>query len=570
MTATALKALQTGDVKTASTLLRHHLAHNPADPNAWLPLAACHLASQPQRALLLVERTLAIEPASLPARQNAIALLRTSQDRTRLLRHLDHAIATSDTSDLRLLRAETNAANGNHDKAKHDYKTVLEREPGHFAANVNLAGILNNNGQAEEAELLARRALALAPDAAPAWHNLTYGRLLRERPGTVLLPARIAATLEATSPISQVNLAAAAETLSLPGADRALRRATALAPAFPAAMLSFARYASRMSEWTTLTAWARRTLDVVPGDADAALTLAQSFLVRGDTQRGWPYWEARLSRPGMTRGDLPGTRWVGQPLAGKRLLLHCEQGFGETLQFVRFVSVAAGLGGHVMLETVKELLPLLARSLPGIEIFVRGERIPAHDFQCALPSLPAVMNASLTAPPGPTPYLVPDSAAAEAWRRKLAGLPRPWVGLCWRGNPRFIDDRRRSPGLAMLAETAKAGASMISLTKDPTVDDRISMQGIRDVSAELATFDDTAALIAALDLVVTSDTAIAHLAGGLGQKTWVLLAHAADWRWLQHRADAPWYPSATLFRQPRPGDWTAVDQAVAQALRALL
>ena len=118
-----------------------------------------------------------------------------------LLRHLDHAIATSDTSDLRLLRAETNAANGNHDKAKHDYKTVLEREPGHFAANVNLAGILNNNGQAEEAELLARRALALAPDAAPAWHNLTYGRLLRDRPGTVLLRARIAATLEATSPI---------------------------------------------------------------------------------------------------------------------------------------------------------------------------------------------------------------------------------------------------------------------------------------------------------------------------------------------------------------------------------
>jgi ADP-heptose:LPS heptosyltransferase len=251
------------------------------------------------------------------------------------------------------------------------------------------------------------------------------------------------------------------------------------------------------------------------------------------------------------------------------LLLHCEQGFGETIQFARFVPLAARRGGHVMLETVGELAPLLARSFREIEVFVRGTRVPPHDYQCALPSLPAVLGASLIKAPGQTPYLVPDAAAVETWRQRLGGLPRPWIGFCWRGNPRFVDDRRRSPGLAMLKETVAASASLVSLTKAPTEADRLSMRTILDASADLATFDDTAALIAALDLVITSDTAIAHLAGGLGQKTWVMLAHAADWRWLQNRTDVPWYPSATLFRQPRPGDWAAVDRAVAAALRNL-
>ncbi len=569
MTRHALKALNDGDTKTAARLLRLHLVHDPVDPNAWLPLAACHLAERPDRALLLVERTLALAPASAAARQNAIALLRSAPDRKRLLHHLDRAIAANDTIDDRLLRAETLAAVGRAREAQKDYRDILERDAGHIAAGINLAGLLNNDSRADEAERLIRRALVLAPDTASAWHNLTYGRLLRERPAAALLPARIAATLDVLSPVSQVNLAATAEIAGLPGVERALRRAVALAPGFPAAMLSLARYASRLSDWSRLNAWAGRTLAVVPGDVDASMTLAQGFLVRGDTRRGWPYWEARLARPSLVRSDLTDRRWTGQPLEGHRLLLHCEQGFGETLQFARFVPLAARHGGTVMLETVGELAPLLARSFPETEVFVRGTRVPSHDFQCALPSLPAVLGASLTEAPGPSPYLAADPTAAAGWRGRLASLPRPWIGFCWRGNPNFVDDRRRSPGLAVLRETIGADGSLISLTKAPTADDRISMQRITDVSADLATFDDTAALVAALDLVITSDTAIAHLAGGLGQRVWVMLAHAADWRWLMGRTDSPWYPSARLFRQPQPGDWAAVDKAVAAALKDL-
>ncbi len=568
MTGNALKALNKGDTKTAARLLRRHLIHDPVDPNAWLPLAACHLSDRPDRALLLVERTLAIAPASASARQNAIALLRSTRNLERLLHHLDHSIIAQDTSDLRLLRAETLAAGGRPQDAQRDYRTVLEREPGHFAANVNLAGILNNDGRTREAEVLVRRALVLAPDAAPGWHNLTFGRLQRGETIAALLAARVAATLDILSPVSQVNLAAATETAGLPGVDLALRRAVTLAPDLPDAMLSLARYASRLSDWIRLDAWARRTLSVAPGNADAALTLAQGFLVRGDTKRGWPYWEARLSRPGLIRSDLYGRRWNGEAVAGSRLLLHCEQGFGETLQFVRLVQIAARRSGRILLETVRELAPLLSRSLPEVEVFVRGTRTPPHDYQCSLPSLPAVLDASLTEAPGPVPYLSPDPLAVTAWRQKLGDLPRPWIGFCWRGNPQFVDDRRRSPGLAALRETAGSSASLVSLTKMPTEEDRALMDAIRDPSAQLSTFDDTAGLIAALDVVITSDTAIAHLSGGLGQKTWVMLAHAADWRWLKDRDDAPWYPTATLFRQAQPGDWSTVDHALAARLRA--
>ncbi len=569
MTGPALQALNAGDTKSAARLLRQHISHEPVDPNAWLPLAACHLSDLPDRALLLVERTLAIAPASASARQNAIALLRPTRNLKRLLHHLDRSIAVQDTSDLRLLRAEMLAADGRPQEAQRDYRTVLEREPGHFAANVNLAGILNNDGRSREAEILVRRALALAPDAAPGWHNLTYAWLQRGKTAATLLAARVAATLDPLSPVSQVNLAATTETAGLPGVDLALRRAVALTPDFPAAMLSLARYASRMSDWLRLEEWARRTLSVAPGSADAALTLAQGFLVRGDARHGWPYWEARLSRPGLIRTELSGRRWNGEVIPGSRLLLHCEQGFGETIQFVRLVPIAARRTGSVLLETVRELAPLLSRSFPEIEVFVRGTRSPPHDYQCSLPSLPAALDASLTEAPGPVPYLTPDPSAVAAWRQKLKDLPRPWIGFCWRGNPQFVDDRRRSPGLAALRETANSAASLISLTKIPTDEDRASMGAIKDLSTELATFDDTAALIAALDLVITSDTAIAHLSGGLGQKTWVMLAHAADWRWLMERDDAPWYPTATLFRQARPGDWSTVDHALAERLRDL-
>jgi hypothetical protein len=260
------------------------------------------------------------------------------------------------------------------------------------------------------------------------------------------------------------------------------------------------------------------------------------------------------------------------------LLLHAEQGLGDTLQFCRYAPLAAARA-RVVLEVQAPLARLLS-SLPGVsQVIARGEALPAFDAQAPLLSLPRAFGTTIETVPARVPYLAADPDQAAAWGRRLAALPGLKVGLCWAGEPRagFPElaaiDARRSISLAALAPLAKvAGVSFVSLQKGaPAAQaaDPPPPMALFDYTAELADFADTAALVENLDLVISVDTSVAHLAGAMARPVWLLNRFDTCWRWLLDRQDSPWYPTLRLFRQTTPGDWTSVIADLRQALHIL-
>jgi tetratricopeptide (TPR) repeat protein len=563
----ALESLRANAEAASSARRRQDLTQAPDDGEAWTRLAGREVAAaRGSSALRLIDRALAIDPHSSLCRLGAIAIARATNAGVALRRHLDRALAHDDDPQLRLLRAEMSLAIGQNSQAEEDYRAILRHQPGELAASVNLGAVLNASGRAHEGDVVLRRAVALEPASAPALQNLTFAKLTSGSPQALSMAAAAAAA-DPLSSTSQVNLAAAADALDRADADRFLRRAIALAPSASSALQMLGRRHSRAFRWNSFEVWTGRALRITPNDPDLALALAHGYLIRGDTTRGWPFWEGRLRRAELQRSDLRGRRWTGQSVEGQTILLHAEQGFGETLQFLRFAPDVAARGGRVVVEVQPALANLGTHGLTGIRVISRGQPLPPHDWHCPLPSVPAVLGIRLDTPPSRMPYLFARPDAVDVWRDRLKSMSRPLIGLCWRGNPAFPDDRRRSPGLCALAGLLDADAAFVSLTRAPADADRPLLTRLYDATAELSDFDATAALIGALDLVITSDTAIAHLAGALAKPTWVLLAHAADWRWLMNREDSPWFPTMRLFRQQKPGDWETIVDEVSRVLR---
>lgn len=311
-----------------------------------------------------------------------------------------------------------------------------------------------------------------------------------------------------------------------------------------------------------------------PNHGAARRSEAFCRLLLGDLAEGWLQHEGRwLANDVMLRqrhADRP--LWLGtEPVAGKTVLLHAEQGYGDTLQFCRYASMVEARGATVVLEVPPALKRLLG-SLGGVSRLVSDdEPTPAFDLQCPLMSLPLAFKTDLTNIPAVTPYLQADSARREKWRQRLDEVARPGrprVGLAWSGNPRQKNDQNRSMLFADMAPLYARDATFVSL--QPFVRERdvetLTQSGIVHFGAELADFADTAALMEALDCVISVDTSVAHLAGALARPLWVLLCRVPDWRWLLDRDDSPWYPEARLFRQDKPGDWPTLIGQVTEAL----
>ncbi|QCO16647.1 hypothetical protein D3869_15155 (plasmid) [Azospirillum brasilense] len=383
-----------------------------------------------------------------------------------------------------------------------------------------------------EAVAALRRLLRLRPDAADGWYALSFAE---------------------------------------PDARGALRRALALQPDHRNALGGLA---NRLRDRREIAASLRlhdRAVRLQPVSAEARWNRSLARLLAGDLAGGWEDYEARwgvADFPTKPRG-LPQPLWSGEGIAGRTILLHEEQGRGDAIQFVRYAPLVAARGARVLLEVGADLVPLFS-GLPGVErVVARGEPLPEFDWQCPLLSLPRAFTTRLETIPATVPYLTADPARAAAWRQRLAGDGLA-VGLVWAGNPQFAGDRERSPGLAALAPLlAVPGCRFFGLQLGPGHDElagRAMPPSFTDLAPGIRDFADTAAIMASLDLVVSSCTAPAHLAGALGVPLWVLLSHAPDWRWLLDRADSPWYPTARLFRQPRPGDWAAVAGDAAAAL----
>jgi hypothetical protein len=313
-------------------------------------------------------------------------------------------------------------------------------------------------------------------------------------------------------------------------------------------------------------------VSTAPGDFAVRFELAETLLLQGEFERGWREYRCRYSLPHTMRIErkVQCPRWEGEPISGKTLLIHDEQEYGDTFQFLRMVPWARERSGaRVILQINEEQLPLATRAGGFDEIISREALPPPFDLHCEMMSLPMAMKLQLEDLPGPIPYLSADPALVERWRERLAAVPRPWVGLHWAGRPGSFNDAARSMSLTDLAALSMPGITFISLQKgDKAAEAHNPPAGMRlmPLGEESRNFEDTAAILTLLDLVISIDSSPVHLAGALGKPAWVLLSFVHDWRWLLSRTDTPWYPTVRLFRQAVPRDWGPVIREVSAEL----
>lgn len=314
----------------------------------------------------------------------------------------------------------------------------------------------------------------------------------------------------------------------------------------------------------------RQTLAIDPQHVDGRFHLSLALLLTGQLPEGFAEYEWRWKHRsfGNPHRRLKQTMWDGSPFADRTLLIHIEQGLGDALQFSRYVPLAAARGVSTVAETKPELLRLMKNTYPNISWVAVNKKRPAFDIFIPLMSLPRIFGTTLETIPPQSPPLSPDSEIVDRWRARMPLEAGFNVGLAWAGNKTHDDDRNRSLPLTALAPLASVeGVRLFSLQKgEAAAQIKESGLSLTDWTGEFEDLAETAGLIANLDLVITVDTSIAHLAGGMGKPVWTLIPFAPDWRWLQHREDTPWYPSMRLFRQPAIGDWSSVIERVKESL----
>jgi Flp pilus assembly protein TadD len=421
----------------------------------------------------------------------------------------------------------------------------------------NLGVALDHLGRLAEAGTVFRRAAALAPDGGAAFANLADLNFRAANFASALTLARRAgqdAGALTTAGNALLRLARPLE------AAAQVRRALCLAPEQVVGLTARATAALAIEDLATAGLWLARALAVRPDDVGANNNLSTLHLTRGDLRRGFALYEWRWRRPesGRRREGLP--EWRGEPLGGRTLLLYVEQGLGDALQMVRYAPLLARSGVRVVVECPPELRRLFS-SLPGdVGLSLRGEPVQA-DLQAAMMSLPWLCGTSLETLPSATPYLAAEPGLLRAFAPRFAA-PGRHVGLVWQGNPRQVDEPHRSVPLACLAPMlGQNGVTFHALQKDHGRDQMAALADptvLVDQGPALVDLATTAAIMTHLDLVITPCTATAHLAGALGRPVWILLKRAPDWRWMLDREDTPWYPTARLVRQRRPGDWGEV------------
>ena len=313
-----------------------------------------------------------------------------------------------------------------------------------------------------------------------------------------------------------------------------------------------------------------------PDLAEAKMEQSHCRLAMGDFKRGFQEYESRWEntqlRPVKLRSSEP--LWLGQEsLAGKTILLWAEQGFGDTIQFLRYVPLVARNAGLTILRVPPPLRSLAQTLDCPVSIITFADPLPSHNFNCPLMSLPLAFGTTLESVPSNVPYLSARADQVENWRNQLEPPTGLRIGLVWAGRRREPVNRTRDMGLEVFDPMTRLDVEIISLQKEiPDEDRRVlkSMPKISCLGEKLSDFADTAALIENLDLVIGVDSAVAHLAGAMGKPVWIMLRHSGEWRWLLERNDSPWYPTARLFRQKKPGDWAGVVSDITQQLQALI
>ena len=424
------------------------------------------------------------------------------------LGQLDRALALSTTEPrYHLSRGDTLQAIGSLIEASESYRKALELKPNDCDAMINLGNALHRQGDLSDALYWYKRALEVDQTSIKAMNNI--GKTLQDK-----------------------------------------------------------------GELQHAKEWYDKALAIDGNYAEARFNRAAALLTEGDYLNGWREYEWRFMRKSARHvypHRLGGERWNGKPFAGKRLLVHCEQGLGDVLQFCRYLPTVKALGGSLLLEVHKPLLPLLQGMAAVDRVICFDPKTPPaieYDYHIPLLSLPLLLGTTLDSLPKPIPYLEPSEAALSRWQQRSDAFCSPEVGIVWAGSS--TDPSRSCPFDAVMELCASAnGIRFISLQKelpDGISAKKLAAKGITHWGDRLSDFNETAAAISHLDLVISIDTAAAHLAGAMGKPLWLLLPHTSDWRWLQKRDDSPWYPTARLFRQPSKGDWKGLLSDVVAAL----
>ncbi|MES5481646.1 tetratricopeptide repeat protein [Bradyrhizobium sp. INPA03-11B] len=456
---------------------------------------------------------------------------------------------------------------------------TMEHEPAVRPHVLHIRGVIALQRDEDERALeLLEEAVRLNPADGEAHGNLGV-LLLKGRQYPQALAAYTAAlTLRPDNAAAQLGLARALAMLELSDfADDVFRDLIASAPDYIDAIVDFGWLLSDTNRHDAGVALLRDALERYPMRAELRAVLAVCLFGVGSWSAAWAEYEGRLSDPRVSKHlistDRP--RWQGEDLAGRTILLQSEQGFGDTLQFVRYAPMVKARGGRVILRTPQVLLSLM-QTVAGVDDVVSDATMtPAFDVQLPLLSLPLIFDTQVDTVPAATPYVTPDPDLVTRWRERLGGNPGHGmsIGLVWQGNPGHLNDQRRSIRLDLLRPLLDCpGARFVSLQigrgreQLADFDDRILDAGAQ---IDATSFADAAAIIGNLDLVISIDSAIAHLAGAMGKPVWILLANGSDWRWLRDRSDTPWYPQARLFRQTRPGDWAEVIGRLNTELRSL-
>jgi tetratricopeptide (TPR) repeat protein len=321
-----------------------------------------------------------------------------------------------------------------------------------------------------------------------------------------------------------------------------------------------------------------QAISLKPDNAEAHKNRSLIWLLQGKLAEGWAEYEWRWKCPELPERPFKQPLWDGSPLEGRTILLHAEQGLGDTIQFIRYAPLVRDRGGKVVVVCQRPLVGLLA-SCSGIErITAQGDPLPAFDVHAPLASLPRIFGTTLAAVPANVPYLSADARLVERWRQELAPQRGFKIGIAWQGSPKYRSDAQRSIPLEQFEPLARVpGVQLYSLQKGAGAEQlgRVAARfAVVDLGGRLdettGPFLDTAAAIKNLDLVISSDTSIPHLAGALGAPVWLALPCAPDWRWLLDRDDSPWYPSMRLFRQPARGDWQSVFRRMAAELEQIV
>jgi tetratricopeptide (TPR) repeat protein len=423
--------------------------------------------------------------------------------------------------------AEFSRQAGNLQQAIASFERAIQLKPLEPTFHNSLGTTHNDSRRYELAASAYQRAIQLKADYSDAWNNL--GCVLREL-------GRLDEATEAIATALRFDPRRAGTHVNLAIVRTSQER-------FPDAIESYSR-----------------AIAIQPDFPDAHYSLGMLYLLLGDMERGWPEYQWRPTLAPRFSKPI----WKGEDLSGKTIVLHDEQGLGDTIQFVRYVPMLAEKGAKVIMACQEELTRLLSDVVPVIAV---GKPFPSYDFHSPLLHLPMVFGTNLQNIPAPIPYLKANDELSKEWLRRIDPKPAKLrVGLVWAGHAKHREDSRRSLPLERLAPLLKTpDVQFFSLQTGPPARQAVGSP-ITDLTADLHDFCDTAALIENLDLVITVDTAVAHLAGAMGKPVWVLLPRVPDWRWMLERTDTPWYPTMRLLRQKQRGDW---DHPIAEAAAEL-